>query len=785
MSVHVFGIRHHGPGSARSLLAALESLRPDAILIEGPPEGEELLGAVLHPDMRPPVAMLAYVPDEPNRAAFYPYAEFSPEWQAIRYGLEHGIPVRLIDLPQKHWLALRQEEAQAPSAPGASAPSAAPDGAATPAPPPQPVDPLDALALAAGYEDGENWWEHLIEERPPGGAKQASADMDIFTATMEMMGALRSSISLEVQSSGPNASIAKDPLRPLREAAMRRSIRAAEYAGRQRIAVVCGAWHAPALVSTAPGDDDLLASLPEVPVKLTWVAWSYEHLSRFSGYGAGAISPAWYEHLWRTAPSGHVAVLWLTRVAQLLRQEDLDASAAQVIDAARLADALAGVRGRSRPGLAELRDACLAVFCFGNPAPMHLISHQLIIGNRLGQVPPGLPMVPLYQDLVATEGRLRFPRQMSAKQHDLDLRQPNDLARSRLLHRLLALDVPWGKLEATRHGVKGTFHEVWTLQWQPEYTIRVIERAIWGNTIAQAANTYVVHQGEMAPELATLMELLDRALLADLPSAAAHLIALFQARSALSGDVGRLMDAFPPLARALRYGTVRQSAALVGGEEMATLGPSTIAPILNGLGTRICIGLPIACASLDDDAAQQMLQRIEAVQSSLAVVDLPELVAGWQSTCRQLVDQGGLHGLLAGRCCRLLLDQRLLSAEEVARRLSLALSRGNDPAQGAAWLEGLLRGSGLLLIHQEGLWSVLDQWLAGLAPDAFVAVLPLLRRTFSAFPAPERRQMGERVRRGPARMALGDQDTHIDAHRADATLPLLARLLGLREDGSP
>ncbi len=769
MSVSILGIRHHGPGSARSLLAVLESLQPDAVLIEGPPEGEELLGAVLHPDMKPPVAMLAYVPDEPRRAAFYPYAEFSPEWQAMRYGLGRGILVRLMDLPQKHWLALRQDEALMPNA------------GATPGPTQRPADPLDALATAAGFEDGEHWWEHLIEELPAGREDPAGAATDVFTAIMEMMCALRAGAPQQVLSAAASEPAARDPLGPLREAAMRRSIRAAEQEGHRRIAVVCGAWHAPALVSAAPEDDALLVDLPEVPVKLTWVAWSYEHLSRFSGYGAGAVSPGWYEHLWRTAPSGHVAVLWLVRVAQLLRTQDLGASAAQVIEATRLAETLAGVRGRARPGLAELGDACLAVFCFGNPLPMQLILRELIIGERLGQVPADVPMVPLYRDLVTTEGRLRLPHSMSPKQYDLDLRQPTDLARSQLLHRLLALDVPWGVLEGASDRVRGTFHEIWTVQWQPEFTVRMMERAIWGNTIAQAAAAYMQHLANGASELAALTELLDRALLADLNEAAAHLIAQVQTRSALSGDVGHLMDALPALARTLRYGSVRQSATLVGGEGMVALGPEAIAPILKGLGERICIGLPLACTSLDDDAAQQMLTRIEAVQSSLEIVDLPELAADWQATCRQLADQEGLHGLLAGRCCRLLFEQRALSADEVARRLSLALSPGNDPAQGAAWLEGLLHGSGLLLVHEETLWGVLDQWVTGLAPDSFTVVLPLLRCTFSA---PERRQMGERVRRGPARVVLGGRDLQNNPVRADAVLPLLARLLGKQEDGS-
>jgi hypothetical protein len=39
----LFGIRHHGPGCARSLLAALDALAPDVILLEMPPEAEPLL----------------------------------------------------------------------------------------------------------------------------------------------------------------------------------------------------------------------------------------------------------------------------------------------------------------------------------------------------------------------------------------------------------------------------------------------------------------------------------------------------------------------------------------------------------------------------------------------------------------------------------------------------------------------------------------------------------------------------------------------------------------------
>jgi hypothetical protein len=102
----LFGIRHHGPGSARSLRAALTALEPDLVLIEGPPEADDLVALAGHQDMLPPVALLGYVPGSPEAAAFWPFAVFSPEWQAIGYALAAGVPARFCDLPAAHQLAM-------------------------------------------------------------------------------------------------------------------------------------------------------------------------------------------------------------------------------------------------------------------------------------------------------------------------------------------------------------------------------------------------------------------------------------------------------------------------------------------------------------------------------------------------------------------------------------------------------------------------------------------------------------------------------------------------------
>jgi len=93
------------------------------------------------------------------------------------------------------------------------------------------------------------------------------------------------------------------------------------------------------------------------------VPWTHSRLSYHSGYGAGINSPGWYQHLFET--DDHVAERWLAMVAGLLRAEGHPVSSAHLIEATRLADALAALRGRPVPGLAELTEATLSVLCEG------------------------------------------------------------------------------------------------------------------------------------------------------------------------------------------------------------------------------------------------------------------------------------------------------------------------------------------------------------------------------------------------------------------------------------
>ncbi|HSE08245.1 MAG TPA: DUF5682 family protein [Nocardioidaceae bacterium] len=755
-SVTVLGIRHHGPGSARSVATALDELSPDCVVIEGPPELDALVPLAAHPELVPPVAGLVYAVDSPRRAAFYPFAVFSPEWVALQWALARGVEVRFADLPGMHVLAPDKEEGQsddrgdrasdADDVDSGEVQGSEPDGGARQRTALR-LDPVGELARTAGYDDPERWWEDAIEHR-------RDSTLERFAMLSEAIAAVRERAPEEAENAR-------------REAAMRRVLRAVQRAGRERVAMVCGAWHAPALEEkswpTQAADNRLLAKLPKTKVAATWAPWTAGRLAMSSGYGAGVRSPGWYRHLF-TTPDEDVVAGWLVQVARALREEGLDAAPASVVEATRLADALAAVRGRPSVGLSELDDATRAVLAEGSDLPLALIDRKLVIGEELGRVPDETPMVPLAADVARQQRSLRLKPSATSSVVQLDLRRDGGLARSVFLHRLRVLGIDWAE-QVSAGTTTGTFKEAWELEWRPELAVALVEASLYGNTVLAAAEASVGEQAGAA-DLAGLAMLVEDCFLADLSSALPDVVAVLAERTARQHDTLTLLRTVEPLARTCRYGDVR-------GADTAG-----IAHVLETVVVRASLGLRAACQSLDDDGAAAVRGGIEGTQRGVALLDDAALTDPWHAALTRLGDDVAIHGSVSGRLNRLLLDADLLASDEAARRLSRRLSVGADAEAGAAWLDGFLTGEALLLLHDDDLLGVVDEWVASVPEQVFEDLLPLLRRTFSRFESAERRQIGAHLRDlGTARPEV--PSTGIELERGRPAAELVARLLGL------
>ncbi|EEN86980.1 hypothetical protein RHOER0001_1984 [Rhodococcus erythropolis SK121] len=719
LRVRVFGIRHHGPGSARSVRQGLDEFSPDVVLIEGPSDADPLVMLAASESMEPPIALLAYATGEPSKAAFWPFAVFSPEWQALQWAAKNGVQARFCDLPAFNVLADQGIRTVREG------------------------DPLSELAAAAGFDDTERWWDSVIE---------SSSGADSFDAITEAMEALRETVPIDEETAH-------------REAYMRQVLRKTLKDGAERVAVVCGAWHAPALVGAlgpAAPDARILKGMSKVKTSLTWVPWTHSRLASASGYGAGITSPGWYHHLFTA--NDKTITRWLTKVARVLRDEDLPISSAHVIEAVRLADTLAALRSRPLAGLSEVTEATRSVMCDGNDVLLDLITRRLVVGEALGAVPEETPTVPLEADLRARSKTLRLKQQAGAKTLDLDLRRDIDVERSQFLHRLGILEIDWGTPADSEVRSTGTFRETWALQWKPEFSVSVIEASLWGTTVAAAATSRVVSKiNEPDISLASLIGLLENSLLANLPAALSAVLESVKTVAALDHDVSHLMAALPTLTRTLRYGDVR-------GTDV-----SALVDVADSLLIRICTGLAVAVTGLDDPSAEEFRDHLDKVHSAIMVRDDRDASARWLQTMAGVIDRDDVNGLLVGRMVRLLRDSGSITETAAAQRLSRALSVGSTPTAKAGWVDGFLGGGGLVLVHDRALLTLIDTWVRQLREQDFIDTLPLLRRTFGAFEAGERRAIGQAVRGG----RRVETTVETDARRGRAAMAVVADILGV------
>ena len=394
----IFGVRHLSPMGAFHLAKYLATVDPTAVLVEGPSDATENIVHLADKRTKPPVALLAFTRERPVRSILFPLAEYSPEWVALTWALKKKRVARFIDLPAETFLART-------AAPHEHEHEGEDGAEPTPAPAPTDTqaylaDPYGAIAELTGEPDHDTWWEKNFEH--------TTAD-DAYRQSIFEFGAGLRSIDYE----GPRRR--EETL--LREAFMRRAIRdtLAEGHDPARVVVVCGAYHAPVLTAEEPAMTDAeRAALPRVPTVLTLMPYSYYRLSAQSGYGAGNAAPGYFQALWEELRAGSTARLaprYLSEVAGRLRKAGTIRSSAEVIEAVRLAEAMAAVRGdASAPTLRDLRDAAVTCLGQGDPAGIQRWLDDVAVGDALGKVPPGVLRTALQDDFYRTVEDLRLDK---------------------------------------------------------------------------------------------------------------------------------------------------------------------------------------------------------------------------------------------------------------------------------------------------------------------------------------------------------------------------------------
>ncbi|MEU7824551.1 DUF5682 family protein [Catellatospora sp. NPDC049133] len=729
----LIGVRHHSPALSVVLPELLDRHAPEALLLELPPELGEWLPWLADPDTTAPVALAGAVGDA--GLAFYPFADFSPELAAVRWAHRHGVPVVPCDLPlaDRAWHEREQ-------------PAAGPAG--------QRLSLAGALKGAATGRADEDMWDRMVEARAPGADAEA-----VRRAALLVGWALR-------RDAETGDGVSTLDLR--REEYMRGCL--AEHAGK-RVAMLVGAFHAPALRAAGPANPAPAAA----KVVTSLVPYTFGLLDARSGYPAGIRDPQWQQSVLTAAGDPAqveaAALAAVVAVCARVRAAGHPAGPAEAREAVRLAVDLARLRGLPAPGRGELVEALQSVLAHGEVLGRGRVvataMEHVMVGDRRGRLASGTPrsgLGPAVRELLAS---LRLPGPGdAAKDTRLDpLRSDLDRRREVTLQRLAACGVGYAEPIAGDGGAGGVdaITTRWRLQWTPHTEAGIEVAGLRGVTLEQATEGALGERrrretADGGPSAAEVVEGLHAAAVCGLPALAGRRLAEVAAVVPAQGSLTAAMAALALLDR-LRHGHVP------GLPEPDRAAVAEAAEAVETAAVRQIDGLAGSEAVDDARALAALAQRAEASGSALRLAD----------ALARLAARGTPLMAAAAGAVRVLLGH--VPPEEFGVRVaSWVDTAGTEEARRAlqGHVSGLLAVAEPLLQAAGGVLTGLLDRVETLPDEAFLHRLPALRGGFhTASPAGRDRLLAVVDER------LGGHDV-ADLGDVDDPDALLARLLADR-----
>ena len=724
--VNIFGVRHLSPASAYNLLARLDKIRPDCVLIEGPCDFTDLLPHIAGKKVKPPIAILAYTTQSPIHTLLYPFASYSPEYQAIKWAFQNKAEVRFIDLPAT--ASINKEHKEDDSSPEED------DEKRDENEIPQESESSEYyktqskfyadMAKISGEYDYETFWERNFEH-----CLNPEVFVEKITAFSE---SLRGSLEdLQWETEKRDAAY-----NHVRETHMKRQIEKAIKDGYkpEKTVVITGAYHVKGLLdeNVLPMTDEEYKSLPYTEIKLTLMPYSYYRLSSKSGYGAGNKAPAYFQLMWECIQQGdfeRLAPLYLSQIGGISREAGNYNSTASVIESVRLAKSLANMHEGTYPTLRDLHDSAVCLLGGGELSSISEAIARVDIGTAIGELPEGVSQTPVQDDMNRQLKRLNLERfkTVTAQDIELDLRENRksqsvesaylDLNRSVFLNRLLLLQIGFAQYQGTG---PSAWSEKWILRWTPETEIELVEATLKGETVENAAAFVLKEQFEAANNILEIAKLLRRAFICHLLSEVPNGIMRLQTLCVDSVNFAEAAGTALELSKIIRYRDVRN------------IDTTPLIAVLQQVFLRAVLVM-FDGASCDDDAANAFIQGIDAMhtvsQEQFEHIN-DEL---WLKKLRDLADSDSRNAKISGAATAVLMERNEISDEDLKISVARRLSYGVPGDLAAMWFEGLSARNRYVLLSRTNIWKQLDDYLETLDAGEFKRALVFLRRAFGSF----------------------------------------------------
>lgn len=506
-NIMFFPIRHHSPACSYHLKNIIENFKPDAILIEGPSDCNNLMEYMVEDDTKAPFCIYSsYIDnDDEKYRCYYPFLDYSPEFAAIKEAYNRNIYCGFIDMPYASMIENSEFKTDNEENDNEDKNN----------------DDIKRKKLISVYDDDDSKFNvntYTVELTKKAGLRSFA---ELWERDFEINGILKNSVDFirSVYALGYYMRLIEDEDLETRnrEYVMAKNIYEAleKY---NKVLVITGSFHTKGIIDKLKDYktiDKECKSLKKHIVSNSsnyLIPYSFEDADSRRGYMAGIEFPAFYDFVYKQLESSkknlneaflNVVQSFIIKAAGIDRYNH-NVTIPDCINAYYMAVNLAKLRGKKSAGVYELIDSAKSAFVKGeisleNTSNLDLML-KLLSGISNGQVSSKSIIPPVVIDFrnKCKEYRIKTDKSEEAEAVLEILKNKNHFEKSKFFHQMHFLNVGFCKLirgpDYVNKVNKNLARETWKYEYKTSVEALLIDKSVYGVTIEELASSIIIEK---------------------------------------------------------------------------------------------------------------------------------------------------------------------------------------------------------------------------------------------------------------------------------------------------
>lgn len=495
-NVIFFPIRHHSPACSYHLKKIFSEFKPDAVLIEGPNDCNDLMKYMIEEDTKAPFCIYSSYVDKYNEKyrCYYPFLNYSPEFTAIREALKNKVHCSFIDMNYASMIENSEENIKS--------------------------DKINKNKLISVYDNDDNKFNinaYTAELTKKSGLRTFA---ELWERDFEINGIVKESRDFikSVYALGYYMRLIEDEDFETRnrEYVMSKNIKEAleKY---NRVLVVTGSFHTRGIIDKLKEnekDNKILDKeyklLKKYIVSNTanyLIPYSFEEADARKGYRAGIEFPAFYDLVYKNLENNVEDTFLNAVMSFIIKASNIDrhnhnVSIPDCINAYYMAVNLAKLRGKHSAGVYELIDAAKSAFVKGdisleNTSNLDLMM-RLLSGMANGIVSSKSILPPVVIDFrnKCKKYAIKIDKSYESEIIFDIIKDKNHFKKSKFFHKIKFIDIGFCTLlkgpDYVNKVNKNLAREIWKYEYRTSIESSLIDKSVYGVTIEELASNLLM-----------------------------------------------------------------------------------------------------------------------------------------------------------------------------------------------------------------------------------------------------------------------------------------------------